>query len=83
MATRSRKPLTDHDRAELPERLRQATELLERIARDRALLATLAADERRRLLEAAGEVFHPDPAARMAPKPPQASTTQASTPPQL
>jgi len=64
MATRSRKPLTDHDRAELPERLRQATELLERIARDRALLATLAADERRRLLEAAGEVFHPDPAAR-------------------
>jgi NAD(P)-dependent dehydrogenase (short-subunit alcohol dehydrogenase family) len=64
MATRPRKPITDDDLAGLLERLREATELLERVADDRALLAAIPAEERRRLMKAAGEVFSPDPAAR-------------------
>src|SRR5437764_9703520 len=46
------------------ERLREATALLERVAADRALLAALTSEERRRLMQAAGEVVDPDPAAR-------------------
>jgi NAD(P)-dependent dehydrogenase (short-subunit alcohol dehydrogenase family) len=42
------------------ERLRAATELLESIARDRALLNHLSLDERTRLLTAAGAVYAPD-----------------------
>jgi NAD(P)-dependent dehydrogenase (short-subunit alcohol dehydrogenase family) len=64
MATRERKPFNDRDTAELSEKLREATELLERIGSDRALMAALPAAERRRLIRAAGDVFSPDPAAR-------------------
>ena len=64
MATRARRPIASNDLAQLSERLREATELLERVAADRALMASLSADERRRLIHAAGEVFSPDPAAR-------------------
>ncbi len=42
------------------DRLRAATELLEQVAADRGLLALLSSDERRRLMQAAGVVFHPD-----------------------
>ena len=64
MATQESSPRIDRDRTELLERLREATELLERVAADRGLLADLASAERRRLLQAAGSVFHPDPAER-------------------
>jgi NAD(P)-dependent dehydrogenase (short-subunit alcohol dehydrogenase family) len=64
MATRAHTPITDRDVRELEEKLREATELLERIAADRALMAALPAAERRRLIRAAGDVFSPDPAAR-------------------
>jgi NAD(P)-dependent dehydrogenase (short-subunit alcohol dehydrogenase family) len=40
------------------------TELLEAIAVDRLLLSPLSADERHRLITAAGDVFNPDPAER-------------------
>ena len=40
--------------------LRAATELLETIAEDRSLLGALTAEERTRLLSAAGDVFCPD-----------------------
>ena len=46
------------------ERLRAATELLEQVAGDRGLLAMLSSDERRRLMQAAGVVFHPVPGER-------------------
>ncbi len=46
------------------ERLRAATELLERIAVDRGLLDLLPADERQRLHLALAEVYNPDPVAR-------------------
>ncbi|HEU4699357.1 MAG TPA: SDR family oxidoreductase [Gemmatimonadales bacterium] len=45
-------------------RARAATELLAAIAADRGLLAHLTAEERQRLLTAAGDVFIPDTAAR-------------------
>ena len=64
MATRARKPLTDDDRRTLSAKLREALELLEQVAGDRALLAALPPAERRRLVAAAGDVFDPDPAAR-------------------
>ncbi|HYW09655.1 MAG TPA: SDR family NAD(P)-dependent oxidoreductase, partial [Longimicrobium sp.] len=44
----------------LAERVRAAAELLESIADDRGLLAALDADERQRLLQAAGQVSRPD-----------------------
>src|SRR3712207_4957626 len=44
----------------LAERLRAATELLEAIAGDRALLASVPEAERTRLLRAAGQVSRPD-----------------------
>ena len=40
--------------------LRAATELLEKVAGDRALLAQLSIEERTRLLTAAGEIYCPD-----------------------
>ncbi|HEX8432915.1 MAG TPA: SDR family NAD(P)-dependent oxidoreductase, partial [Longimicrobium sp.] len=46
--------------ATLAERVRAAAELLESIADDRGLLAALDADERQRLLQAAGQVSRPD-----------------------
>ena len=42
------------------EELKAAVDLLERIARDRTLLARASIEERTRLLQAAGEVFCPD-----------------------
>ena len=45
-------------------RLRAATELLEAIVADRGLLATVPADVRHRLLNAAGHVYNPDTVAR-------------------
>src|SRR5436190_1239048 len=42
------------------EELRAATELLERVARDRGLLGRLSVEERTRLLTAAADVFNPD-----------------------
>jgi NAD(P)-dependent dehydrogenase (short-subunit alcohol dehydrogenase family) len=45
---------------DLADRLRAVTETLEEIARDRGLLAELTAEERTRLLRAAGDVFNPD-----------------------
>ena len=42
------------------EALKAAVELLERVASDRALLATLPEEDRTRLVQAAGDVFCPD-----------------------
>jgi NAD(P)-dependent dehydrogenase (short-subunit alcohol dehydrogenase family) len=44
----------------LKERLKNATELLEAVANDRALLAGVSEEERTRLLQAAGQVSRPD-----------------------
>src|SRR5436309_3013123 len=44
----------------LAERLRAVTELLEAAAGDRALLALLSAEDRMRLIQAAGAIFCPD-----------------------
>ena len=44
--------------------LRAAVALLERIVADRTLLATVPADDRHRLLQAAGHVYAPDAASR-------------------
>jgi NAD(P)-dependent dehydrogenase (short-subunit alcohol dehydrogenase family) len=49
---------------DLPERLRAATELLEAIVADRGLLATVPAEARHRLLNAAGHIYNPDTVAR-------------------
>jgi NAD(P)-dependent dehydrogenase (short-subunit alcohol dehydrogenase family) len=43
-----------------PEDLRRVRELLEAVAADRSVLATLPEDERRRLLVAAGRTVHPE-----------------------
>ena len=51
---------TSDDAEALAERVRAAAELLESIADDRALLAELPDDDRRRLLQAAGQVSRPD-----------------------
>jgi len=64
MTTRAHTPVTDREVRELSEKLKEATELLERISADRALMAALPAADRRRLVRAAGEVYSPDPAAR-------------------
>jgi NAD(P)-dependent dehydrogenase (short-subunit alcohol dehydrogenase family) len=48
----------------IAERVREAAALLEAIAADRSVLAGLAADDRTRLLRAAGEVSRPDAIAR-------------------
>ena len=50
--------------AAFAERLRAAAELLESISADRGLLAQVSADERHRLINAAGLVFNPDTVAR-------------------
>ncbi len=48
----------------LAERLKEAAALLEAVSRDRSLLASLPIEDRRRLLEAAGDVYCPDVRAR-------------------
>ncbi len=54
----SAKPITNS--APSAEELKAAVELLERVVRDRALLATMPEEDRTRLVQAAGEVFCPD-----------------------
>jgi NAD(P)-dependent dehydrogenase (short-subunit alcohol dehydrogenase family) len=49
---------------EIVDRLNEAAEVLELLARDRGLLAALTPEERTRLLNAAGDVFNPDVAQR-------------------
>ncbi|HEV7367152.1 MAG TPA: SDR family oxidoreductase, partial [Gemmatimonadales bacterium] len=56
--------LRDEAEASFLERLRTATDLLEAIVADRGLLAQAPPDHQRRLLQAAGQVFVPDPIAR-------------------
>src|SRR5712671_103111 len=50
--------------AELSRRFTITIELLEAIARNRVLLVDLSAEDRARLLQAAGEVYCPEPAER-------------------
>ena len=64
MSRRESKPLIESERDTLLRQLRDTAAMLERVAEDRALLATLSVDERKRLIQAAGAVFNPDPAAR-------------------
>ena len=60
-----RTPPTHDECSETPaERLRRATEILEEVVADRALLAEISADDQQRLLEAAAQVWCPDPKAR-------------------
>jgi NAD(P)-dependent dehydrogenase (short-subunit alcohol dehydrogenase family) len=56
-------PETDAN-AEFGRRLRDAADLLEAIVADRGLLARVSAEERRRILAAAGNVYNPDVNAR-------------------
>ncbi len=56
-------PLPSDD-AEFLTRLRGATDLLERLVADRALLAQVPPEDQRRLLQAAGHVYAPDAASR-------------------
>ncbi len=51
---------TAADRTELLARLREAIDLLESIAADRSVLAGVADEERRRLLQAVANVYSPD-----------------------
>jgi NAD(P)-dependent dehydrogenase (short-subunit alcohol dehydrogenase family) len=53
-------PHDARDSDEMVQRLRELTEVLERLASDRGLLAALTPEERTRLLTAAGDVFEPD-----------------------
>ena len=46
--------------ADAAARLKEATEALEAVVRDRGLLRALSLEERTRLLTAAGDVFNPD-----------------------
>jgi len=48
----------------LTDRIRAAAELLESLVADRGLLALVAREDRRRLLDAAANVYHPDAKAR-------------------
>jgi NAD(P)-dependent dehydrogenase (short-subunit alcohol dehydrogenase family) len=54
----------DRPPGDLAARLKEASELLESVARDRGLLGALSVDERTRLLAAAGDVYNPDLAQR-------------------
>ena len=58
---RSSPPKSDpHPDNALAERIRAAAELLETIVADRALLAEVPTEDRKRLLQAAGQVSRPD-----------------------
>jgi NAD(P)-dependent dehydrogenase (short-subunit alcohol dehydrogenase family) len=54
----------EHERDPIVDRLNEAADVLEELARDRGLLAALTPQERTRLLNAAGDVFNPDVAQR-------------------
>ena len=60
-ASEHQEPVADDGAAE---RLREATEALEAVVRDRTLLRQLSVADRTRLLAAAGTVFTPDVATR-------------------
>src|SRR6187402_3401740 len=62
--TRRATPLDEAEILDLQQRLRAAIETLEAVVRDRGALAELSAEERTRLIQAAGKVFNPDTAAR-------------------
>ncbi len=64
MSTTENAPAAAGTEAPFLDRLRAATALLDSIVADRGLLAGLPPDDRQRLLEAAGLVYHPDAAAR-------------------
>jgi len=63
VSARQRDPWFDAS-ATAAERLKAATDILEEIVADRALLGALTVEERTRLLRAAGDVYEPDLAAR-------------------
>jgi NAD(P)-dependent dehydrogenase (short-subunit alcohol dehydrogenase family) len=50
----------DDESTGVSERLKEATDALEAVVRDRGLLGALTVEERTRLLAAAGDVFNPD-----------------------
>jgi NAD(P)-dependent dehydrogenase (short-subunit alcohol dehydrogenase family) len=56
MAIREPEPESD----DFAERLKEATEALQAVVRDRGLLGTLTEEQRTQLLAAAGDVFNPD-----------------------
>ena len=62
--TRRATPLDEAEILDLKQRLRAAIETLEAVVRDRGALAELTAEERTRLIQAAGKVFNPDTTAR-------------------
>ena len=64
MQTTENMPSAGTETAEFHARLRAAAELLESVSADRGLLALVPAEDRHRLINAAGEVFNPDTAAR-------------------
>src|SRR3954469_5404915 len=64
MPTKNEAAPPQERRAGLAQRGREATELLEAIVDDRGLLAGLDAEDRRRILDAAGNVYNPDVSAR-------------------
>ncbi|HVQ42466.1 MAG TPA: hypothetical protein VMS54_09670, partial [Vicinamibacterales bacterium] len=53
-------PATEEELLKLRERLCAAIETMEEIVRDRGALAELSAEDRTRLIQAAGKVFNPD-----------------------
>jgi NAD(P)-dependent dehydrogenase (short-subunit alcohol dehydrogenase family) len=63
MSTTETTPKIEH-RDTLVERLREATELLERLAADRSMLTGMEGEERIRLLQAVAAVYSPDRYAR-------------------
>jgi NAD(P)-dependent dehydrogenase (short-subunit alcohol dehydrogenase family) len=64
MTTSQRSAPVPSDDPGFLDRVRAASALLEEIVADRALLLGVPPDERRRLLQAAGHVYAPDPQAR-------------------
>src|SRR4051794_25443029 len=64
MSTNDGTPPHDETKPGFAQRLRAAAEVLEAVAVDRGLLAHVSADDRRRILDAAGKVYHPDVSAR-------------------
>jgi NAD(P)-dependent dehydrogenase (short-subunit alcohol dehydrogenase family) len=64
MVTNETTPLENDRETGFGQRLRAAADVLEAVAADRGLLAHVDAEDRRRLLDAAGKVYHPDVSAR-------------------
>ena len=64
MVTNEKTPPENETEMGFGQRLRAAAEVLEAVAADRGLLALVSAEDRRRILDAAGKVYHPDVNAR-------------------